>query len=286
MSSIKDAFVEIGAGKPVYREGDAGSEMYVIESGQVELASKAHGTTGVLGPGDFFGIDFLLEGKLRLNDATVKENARLLRLPRAALAQVIAENPEIAIGIMRRLLESQRDSAASAPVAPAQAAQPAPPVRATAAPAAAAKAPPPAAPAEAPRKSAPPPAPVPAPAPVASPVAPPAPAVAKTFVLRHVATGEVLPLESGRSEFLVGRPDPASGTQPEIDLGPYDQNRSLSRRHARILQRDGVYFVREEGNTTNGTYVNGERIATSAEVALKPDDKIRFGTIEVEFVSV
>ncbi|MGH8122566.1 MAG: FHA domain-containing protein, partial [Rudaea sp.] len=111
-------------------------------------------------------------------------------------------------------------------------------------------------------------------------------APASGYALRHILSGQPIPLDPARSEFLVGRPDPATGSQPEIDLGPYDQNRNLSRRHARILYRDGVYCVREDSGTTNGTYVNGERLQTGVEVALKPGDKLRFGSIEVEFVSL
>ena len=72
--SSRDPFVEIGAGKPVFREGETGTEMYLIESGQVQLAGP--GTNDVLGPGDFFGEDFLLDGKPRVCTATVTESAR------------------------------------------------------------------------------------------------------------------------------------------------------------------------------------------------------------------
>lgn len=273
MSSIKDPFVEIGAGKTVFREGEAATEMYIIESGQIELQMKSRGaaTASVLGPGDFFGADFLLEGKARLSTAMVKENVRLLRLSRASLAEVIAENPEIALGLLRRVLEQQREGDLREQIAPPPVARSvASPVQNVALPVAA----------EAPRKPAPPvaePEPVPAAPVVAAP---------QNFVLRHVASGDVLSLESGRNEFLVGRPDPATGTKPEIDLGPYDQNRSLSRRHARILKRDGVYSVREDSGTTNGTCVNGQRLETGVDVALRPGDKLRFGTIEVEFVAL
>ena len=284
MSNIKDPFVEIGAGKTVFREGEAGAEMYIIESGQVELHSKARAgrPTVVFGPGDFFGADFLLDGKTRSGTATVRENARLLRLTRSALAEVIAQNPEIALGLLRRQIELQVDNerheqarladlASTAPERNAAAAPPAEPVRSA----------PPAPPAAAP--VAPPAPPEPAPAPAQPPAAA---APASGYVLRHIASGEAIPLDPARSEFLVGRPDPATGSQPEIDLGPYDQNRNLSRRHARILYRDGVYCVREDSGTTNGTYVNGERLQTGVEVALKPGDKLRFGSIEVEFVSL
>ena len=291
MSNIKDPFVEIGAGKTVFREGDAGTEMYIIESGQVELQSKARAgrPSVVFGPGDFFGADFLLDGKTRSGTATVRENARLLRLTRSGLAEVIAQNPEIALGLLRRQIELQVENerhervllaqlASTVPEGNAPAARPAEPVRSMP------PAPPPPAPVAPPAPPEPPPAPALAPAPAQPPAAAAEPA--SGYALRHILSGETIALDPARSEFLVGRPDPATGSQPEIDLGPYDQNRNLSRRHARILYRDSVYCVREDSGTTNGTFVNGERLQTGVEVALKPGDKLRFGSIEVEFVSL
>src|SRR6186713_2199672 len=38
-------------------------------------------------------------------------------------------------------------------------------------------------------------------------------------------------------EFVVGRVDPATGKAPEIDLGALDKERTLSRRHARLVRR-------------------------------------------------
>lgn len=276
----KDSFVAAGAGKVVYSEGDAAAEMFLIESGLIELAHA--GTSELLGPGDCFGLDFLTEGKRRLATATAAEAARLLRLTRESLAEVIAENPEIALGLMRRLLER------AAPVrASAQA-------RAAAAPVVAAPPPVVAAPTPAPPPP-PPPAPSPPAPPVAAPPPPPAPAVpaaaapapaARQYALRHPASGELIAFARGREDFLVGRPDPATGTTPEINLGPYDSNRTLSRRHARFLVHDGVYFVREDSPTPNGTYLNDERIGTGVEMRLKPGDRLRFGTIEVELIAV
>jgi pSer/pThr/pTyr-binding forkhead associated (FHA) protein len=103
--------------------------------------------------------------------------------------------------------------------------------------------------------------------------------------LRHVASGQVLLLDPARAEFLVGRPDPVTGTQPEINLGPFDVNRTLSRRHAKIVKDGSLYSVREEVGT-NGTFVNGERIKPGVNVALKAGDRVRFGSIEVELVPV
>ena len=87
-----------------------------------------------------------------------------------------------------------------------------------------------------------------------------------------------------RTQFLIGRPDPATGTKPEIDLGPFDVQRTLSRRHATLLREDAQYFVREDAATTNGTYLNGERLQTGVAMPVKVGDKLRFGSIEVELI--
>jgi len=72
---------------------------------------------------------------------------------------------------------------------------------------------------------------------------------------------------------------------PDIDLGSFDGNRTLSRRHARLLRDGGQYVVREDNATTNGTHVNGARLQSGVSVPIKPGDKLYFGSIEVEVVA-
>ena len=132
----------------------------------------------------------------------------------------------------------------------------------------------------------------PEPAPIA-PVAPAAPSItapppapaAQNLALRHLGSGQVIAIDASRSEFLIGRPDPVTGIQPEINLGPFDASRTLSRRHAKLLREGGLYFLREEVGTANGTFVDGERIKTGATIPLKPGTKLRFGSIEVELIA-
>lgn len=303
MSNAKDPFVEYAAGATVFREGDAGDDMFIIESGQIDIVRKARGDEPVatLGPGDFFGEMAVLEDQPRFAGAIARTNVRMLRIERAAFADMLRQNVEIAVRIMRKLTARirraeqraqdasadaarNRSAAAARPAAePAKAAPvAAAPVEAKAAPAAAAAV-------EArpravrPAESAPAAAPAVA---AAQPAAAPAPAAPQNLALRHVASGQILLLDAGRDEFLVGRPDPVTGTQPEINLGPFDVSRTLSRRHAKILRDGSGYAVREEVGTTNGTFVNGERIRTGTAVALKPRDRIRFGAIEVDLVPV
>jgi pSer/pThr/pTyr-binding forkhead associated (FHA) protein len=83
--------------------------------------------------------------------------------------------------------------------------------------------------------------------------------------------------------YTVGRPDRASGKAPEIDLSTLDTGQTLSRQHAVIAWRDGVFHVKEAKATRNGTFVNGQRVAVGADTPLAPGDRLRFGLVELVF---
>jgi CRP-like cAMP-binding protein len=259
MSEAKDPFVQIAAGESVFREGDVGTEMFIIESGSVDVMRESRGEEPVatLEAGDFFGEMAVLEDQPRFATVIARSNVRLLRIDRAAFGDVLAQNVEIAVRIMRKLTARLRRSEQRANDAEgaleefrrklAARAEVKPSVQTPAAP----------------------------------PAAPPASAAAGVVQLVHTGSGMSFPL-SGQSEFLVGRPDPVTGINPEINLGPLDVTRSLSRRHAKVVVQDGKIFLREDVGTTNGTFVNGERLRTGEAVPLKPGDKIRFGSVEIE----
>jgi hypothetical protein len=251
MADSKDPFLQVAAGQPVFREGDLGSEMYIIESGTVDILRADRGSEplATLEAGDFFGEMAVLEDQPRFATAMARTNVRLLRIDRAAFGDVVAQNIEIAIRIMRKLTARLRRSEQRAGEAltalddlrkrltQRDAARPAEPAQA-------------AAPTQA------------------------------GWSLVHPGSGSVFAL-AGQAEFLVGRPDPVTGINPEINLGPYDVTRSLSRRHAKfVLDDSGQLALREDVGTTNGTFVNGERIRTGVPVALKHSDRIRFGSVE------
>jgi hypothetical protein len=270
MNNTKDPFVEFAAGTVVFAEGDTGVDMFIIESGQVDIVRKSRGEEPVatLEPGDFFGEMAMLEDQPRFAGAVARTGVRALRIERAAFTDMLKQNVEIAVRIMRKLAarhrraeqraqealsELERLKVAAPAAKPArEAAKPAPAREKTAAPA-------PAAPAALPQQN---------------------------LGLRHVSSGQILLLDPERNEFLIGRPDPVTGTQPELNLGPFDVNRTLSRRHAKIFREGSLYSIREEVGTSNGTFINGERIKTGSVVPLKPRDRLRFGSIEVELIPV
>ncbi len=71
------------------------------------------------------------------------------------------------------------------------------------------------------------------------------------------------------------------GRDESADLVLSDPSGELSRRHARICLRDGVPVI-EDLDSTNGTFLNGERIAAAEPLAAA--DRIRIGGTTLEFV--
>ncbi len=106
----------------------------------------------------------------------------------------------------------------------------------------------------------------------------PAPGAAHSLV--HLASRARFAL-SGAGETMVGRGDPVTGQQPDIDLTPVDPDRSSSRRHAKLYFRDGAVHVVEEIGTTNGTFVNGVRLEAGQPLRVAPGDELRFGLVEL-----
>lgn len=96
------------------------------------------------------------------------------------------------------------------------------------------------------------------------------------FKLNDAAREVTLKFPPGRS-CSVGR---TGGNDLVLD------HSSVSKMHASLaIGPEGSLTVADTGST-NGTFINDERIAYGKAIAFTPDDKVRFGTIEVSFGAV
>lgn len=90
-------------------------------------------------------------------------------------------------------------------------------------------------------------------------------------------------LTAGQSSAVIGRSDPLSGVYPDIDLQPFGADRAgVSRRHARITQRDEAYWL-EDLNSVNFTYLNDQRLLPDRPARLKDGDLLRLGQLLITF---
>jgi CRP/FNR family cyclic AMP-dependent transcriptional regulator len=98
---------ESEAASILFRAGDAGDSMYVIEEGKVQISMRsADGEElilAVLGPGDFFGEMALIDGKPRSANACVVEPSRLAVLSRPHFLSFLSSSPRIAVEMLTAL---------------------------------------------------------------------------------------------------------------------------------------------------------------------------------------
>jgi eukaryotic-like serine/threonine-protein kinase len=85
-------------------------------------------------------------------------------------------------------------------------------------------------------------------------------------------------------EIMLGRIDPQQGIYPQIDLTMHDPTSSVSRRHARIYQRNGQFFLADLGSS-NGTFLNGSnRLPKGEQHALTNGAELKLGEVRLRFV--
>ncbi|MEK6337689.1 MAG: DUF1003 domain-containing protein [Acidobacteriota bacterium] len=95
---------DIAGGTGLFRAGDQGDAMYLLESGRVQISLTDDDNKEVvlaeLARGDFFGEMAIIDGKQRSADATVTEDARLAVLSRESFLRFIDENPAVALAML------------------------------------------------------------------------------------------------------------------------------------------------------------------------------------------
>jgi pSer/pThr/pTyr-binding forkhead associated (FHA) protein len=95
------------------------------------------------------------------------------------------------------------------------------------------------------------------------------------------ASGNVFPVF--KPDALIGRYDSVTGSTPEVDLTQEDAARNISRRHARLVTKDGQHFVAEEIGTMNGTFLNNEKIPTGVLTPIKDGDELTLCRLSITF---
>src|SRR2546429_5111747 len=104
--------IDCKAKTSLFRAGDEGDAMYLIERGKVRICVQ--GTDGrdmtltELGRGDFFGEMALLDGQRRSADAIVAEDARLAVLSREHFLSFVRSSPDVALELLTALANRLR----------------------------------------------------------------------------------------------------------------------------------------------------------------------------------
>jgi CRP-like cAMP-binding protein len=244
-------------GTVLFNEGDEGEDMYIIRSGRVAIRKRVtHGDIVVaeLEKGDFFGEMAVLERIPRTAGAEMLEDGDLIVIGSEVFGDMVKNTPEIAVRMLRkyslRLRETtkQFEELKRAEGVASQA---------------------------------------PATGVTLERVVPPdqkpsqpTQSEALAFFISK-ASGNVFPVF--KSDSLIGRYDSVTGQAPEIDLTNEDSARNISRRHARILVKDGKPYVAEEIGTMNGTYLNGHKMPTGVLTPINDGDELTLCRLTLTF---
>jgi serine/threonine protein kinase len=90
-------------------------------------------------------------------------------------------------------------------------------------------------------------------------------------------TGALLSIPP-KDEVLIGRADPC-----DIDLSTYGGSTAgVSRQHARLLRKDDGWAI-EDLRSTNGTYVNDQRLTPHQPIPLNDGDNVQCGKLAMTF---
>jgi len=104
---------EFPKGTVLFRDGEAGKEMYVVHQGRVTIAKTVGGVEKILaslGPGEFLGEMSILNNKPRSATATCAEDSKLLVIDAKTYEAMIRGNAEIAVRLIKKLAERLQEA--------------------------------------------------------------------------------------------------------------------------------------------------------------------------------
>ncbi len=100
-------------GEVVVTEGDFGAEMFVVQSGSVEVVRSSgedEHRVATLQSGDFFGEMALFDGEMRAATVRATGEARVLTIDKRTLLKRITEDPLLAVNLLRSLSDKLREA--------------------------------------------------------------------------------------------------------------------------------------------------------------------------------
>jgi CRP-like cAMP-binding protein len=245
---VKELTLSFAPGDLIFQHGELGTDMYIIQEGEVHIVRKLGSESHILSRlerGDFFGEMAVLESVARSADAIAVTNVRVLVINGSRFDEMLRRNPEVAVRIIRKYSKRLREANTLLDHMAGREI-------------------------DTDNTS------------LDRTLITPPELTPRQRLVEPVSQREFL--LSAADETTIGRADPVTGILPDIDLTSLDSNRSVSRRHAKIIRNGSEFMVIEEVGTVNGTFVNDQRIPTGMPVPLRNGDIVKIGLIPLSVV--
>src|SRR5688572_23762464 len=110
---VKSNTLTFSSGERIFAQGDLGTEMFIIQEGEVEIIKHIGGeshTLSRLEKGDFFGEMALLEALPRTADAVATSEVRVVAINGSRFDEMLRKNPEVAVRIIRKYSKRLREA--------------------------------------------------------------------------------------------------------------------------------------------------------------------------------
>jgi CRP-like cAMP-binding protein len=251
MDALKKFITKYAAGDVIYKKGDIQSDFFIINKGKVQLKLDGRGTIlATLSKGDFFGEESLNSEQNAIYTVEVIEDSFLIKIPYVALTEMLKQTPDIALKILKKLSEKHIRIQSVL-------------MEMTAAPAPAGK-----------EKAA-------------------AKEAKKEDSTSEKIGGEIKAyliiqrsnrlVQLTKTQTFLGRRDYTTGFVPDIDLTDEDEEKYISRKHAKIQFKDGKFYLSEEPGAINGTFLNGSKLQTGVKHELHAEDEVTLCHLNIIF---
>jgi CRP/FNR family transcriptional regulator, cyclic AMP receptor protein len=104
---------EFTRGTVLFKEGEPGKEMFVVQQGRVNISKRVGAVEKILvtlGAGEFFGEMSILNNKPRSATATCAEDAKILVIDPRTFEAMIRGNAEIAVRMIKKLADRLQEA--------------------------------------------------------------------------------------------------------------------------------------------------------------------------------
>ena len=115
LSALRRAAREqvFSAGQEIFKEGDDGDGVYVVQDGLVEISGLVDHQVRLVfsqvGPGDIFGEMAVIENMPRSACAVAREAATVYFIPRAEMLALVERSPALALALLREISHRLRE---------------------------------------------------------------------------------------------------------------------------------------------------------------------------------
>lgn len=96
-------------GASIFNIGDDSGEMYVVQSGEVDIVLNGQ-VVETIGPEGFFGEISLIDETTRTADAVARTDCRLLPVNRHHFLYMVEEMPQFALHVMKGMADRLRNA--------------------------------------------------------------------------------------------------------------------------------------------------------------------------------